>query len=66
MGKTPENLKLAADGEHYEWTQMYAGFADEAEAEGFNEIAAKFRMVLLNRQVRAAEEFTFSDGKSEN
>ena len=45
MGKTPENLKLAADGEHYEWTQMYAGFADEAEAEGFNEIAAKFRMV---------------------
>ena len=42
---TTENLKDAADGENYEWTDMYEGFAKEAEEEGFNEIAAKFRMV---------------------
>ena len=42
---TATNLKDAAAGEHYEWTDMYATFADEAEAEGFTEIAAKFRMV---------------------
>ncbi|MBR6073562.1 MAG: rubrerythrin family protein [Bacilli bacterium] len=42
---TTENLKDAADGENYEWTDMYEGFAKEAEEEGFTEIAAKFRMV---------------------
>ena len=42
---TPENLKAAAEGENYEWTDMYAGFAKEAKEEGFPEIAAKFEMV---------------------
>ena len=39
------NLNDAADGENYEWTDMYDGFAKTAEEEGFTEIAAKFRMV---------------------
>ena len=45
IGNTAENLKEAADGENYEWTDMYAGFADTADAEGFHELAAKFRLV---------------------
>ena len=45
MPSTVENLKDAAAGENFEWTDMYARMADEAEAEGFTEIAAKFRMV---------------------
>ncbi len=45
LGTTPENLKAAASGEHYEWTDMYEGFAKDAEAEGFPELAAKFRGV---------------------
>ena len=44
IGDTKTNLKAAADGENYEWTDMYATFAKEAEEEGFTEIAAKFRM----------------------
>ena len=42
---TEENLKAAADGENFEWTDMYDRMAKEAEEEGFKEIAAKFRMV---------------------
>ncbi|MBR3368325.1 rubrerythrin family protein [Candidatus Saccharibacteria bacterium] len=42
---TPENLKAAAEGENYEWTDMYAGFAETAREEGFKEIAKKFEMV---------------------
>ena len=42
---TQENLKAAAEGENYEWTDMYAEFAKVAEEEGFKEIAAKFRGV---------------------
>ena len=42
---TVENLADAADGENFEWTDMYARMAQEAEEEGFKEIAAKFRMV---------------------
>ena len=42
---TPENLAAAADGENYEWTDMYDEFARVAEEEGFTQIAAKFRMV---------------------
>lgn len=42
---TPENLKDAASGENYEWTDMYEGFAKTAEEEGFPELAAKFRAV---------------------
>ena len=45
IGSTAENLGAAADGENYEWTDMYEGFAKTAEAEGFPELAAKFRMV---------------------
>ena len=45
LGNTAENLLSAAEGENYEWTDMYAGFADTAEAEGFYELAGKFRLV---------------------
>ena len=45
LGDTAENLLSAAEGENYEWTDMYAGFAKTAEEEGFDELAAKFRMV---------------------
>jgi len=45
LGNTAKNLEHAADGENYEWTDMYAGFAETAEKEGFPELAAKFRMV---------------------
>ena len=45
IGDTAENLLHAAEGENYEWTDMYAGFAETAEKEGFPELAAKFRLV---------------------
>ena len=45
LGNTAENLAAAAAGENYEWTDMYATFAKEAEEEGFTELANKFRMV---------------------
>lgn len=45
IGSTAENLKAAAEGENFEWTDMYAKFAEEADAEGFKAIAAKFRGV---------------------
>ncbi len=45
IGSTAENLADAAEGENYEWTDMYAGFAETAEKEGFPELAAKFRGV---------------------
>ena len=45
LSETAENLLAAAEGENYEWTDMYDGFAKTAEAEGFTELAAKFRMV---------------------
>ena len=45
IGSTAQNLGAAADGENYEWTDMYQGFAETAEAEGFPELAEKFRMV---------------------
>ena len=45
LGDTSANLLSAAQGENYEWTDMYDGFAKTAEAEGFPELAAKFRMV---------------------
>ncbi|MBQ8940821.1 MAG: rubrerythrin family protein [Firmicutes bacterium] len=45
IGTTAENLGAAADGENYEWTDMYEDFAKTAEAEGFKALAAKFRMV---------------------
>ena len=45
IGNTAENLLSAAEGENYEWTDMYDGFAKTAEEEGFPELAAKFRLV---------------------
>ena len=45
IGTTEENLEAAADGENYEWTDMYEGFAKTAEEEGFPELAEKFRGV---------------------
>ena len=45
LGNTAQNLLAAAEGENYEWTDMYDTFAKEAEEEGFVEIAAKFRAV---------------------
>ncbi|MEA5039236.1 MAG: rubrerythrin family protein [Clostridiaceae bacterium] len=45
IGSTEENLQAAADGEHYEWTDMYAGFARTAREEGFDEIAKQFEGV---------------------
>ena len=45
LGDTAANLKAAAEGENYEWTDMYAKMADEAEEEGFTQIAAQFRAV---------------------
>ena len=45
IGDTAENLAAAAEGENFEWTDMYEDFAKTAEAEGFPELAEKFRMV---------------------
>ena len=45
IGSTAENLLSAANGENYEWTDMYEGFAKTAEEEGFPELAQRFRLV---------------------
>ena len=75
IGDTAENLSAAAAGENYEWTDMYEGFARTAEAEGFTELAAKFRGVAaiekhheeryraLLHNVEAKEVFAKSDVK---
>ena len=75
IGDTAENLADAADGENYEWTDMYEGFARTAEEEGFAGLAAKFRLVAaiekhheeryraLLRNVEAAEVFAKSEVK---
>ena len=47
LGDTAENLVSAANGENYEWTDMYAGFAKTADEEGFHELAEQFRGVAL-------------------
>jgi rubrerythrin len=47
IGSTPENLKAAAAGEHYETTEMYPNFAEIADKEGFTEIAAVFRKIAV-------------------
>ena len=47
IGTTAENLSDAADGENYEWTDMYENFAKTADEEGFHELAAKFRLVAM-------------------
>ena len=75
IGDTAQNLAAAADGENYEWTDMYEGFAKTAEEEGFPELAAKFRMVAaieksheeryraLLKNVEAKEVFAKSETK---
>ena len=75
IGNTAENLLHAAEGENYEWTDMYDGFAKTAEEEGFPELAAKFRLVAaiekhheeryraLLHNVEAAEVFAKSEIK---
>ena len=50
IDSTAANLLDAAEGENYEWTDMYAGFAETAEKEGFPELAAKFRLVAAIEQ----------------
>lgn len=45
ISDTKNNLASAAEGENFEWTDMYEGFAKTAEEEGFSELAAKFRLV---------------------
>ena len=45
LGNTPENLLHAAEGENYEWTEMYEQFAKDAEEEGFTRLAYQFRAV---------------------
>lgn len=47
IGNTKENLKSAAEGENYEHTEMYPGFAGVAEEEGFSEIAGVFRAIAV-------------------
>ena len=47
LGDTAQNLLAAAEGENYEWTDMYSTFADEADEEGFHELAEQFRGVAL-------------------
>ncbi len=47
IGTTAENLEAAAGGEHYEWTDMYPGFATVAREEGFEEIAAVFEAIAV-------------------
>ena len=75
IGDTAANLLAAAEGENYEWTDMYEGFAKTAEEEGFPELAVKFRMVgavekhheeryrALLHNVEAAEVFAKSEVK---
>ncbi len=45
IGDTAENLETAANGENYEWTDMYDSFAKTADEEGFHDLAARFRLV---------------------
>ena len=52
IGDTAANLKAAADGENFEWTDMYEGFAKTAEEEGFPELADKFRKVDTEHSFR--------------
>lgn len=75
IGNTADNLLHAAEGENYEWTDMYEGFAKTAEEEGFKALAARFRLVAaiekhheeryraLLRNVEMAEVFSKSEVK---
>ncbi len=50
LGNTIENLKSAINGESYEWTDMYPTFANEAEEEGFPEIAKRLRAIAKSEE----------------
>ena len=75
IGDTSANLQAAAEGENFEWTDMYEGFAKTAEEEGFPELAKKFRLVAaiekhheeryraLLKNVETAEVFKKSEVK---
>ena len=75
IGDTAENLLAAAEGENYEWTNMYESFAKTAEEEGFHKLAVRFRLVAavekhheeryraLLHNVQAAEVFAKSEVK---
>ena len=75
IGDTAQNLAAAAEGENYEWTDMYEGFAKTAEEEGFMDLARRFRLVAavekhheeryraLLRNVEAEEVFAKSEVK---
>lgn len=54
LGSTLENLKAAAGGEHEEWSDLYPSFADIADEEGFPEIAAVFRAVMVSEKQHEA------------
>ncbi|MDR0889583.1 MAG: rubrerythrin family protein [Oscillospiraceae bacterium] len=54
LGNTAENLAAAAEGENYEWTDMYDRFAKDADEEGFTELAAQFRGVALVEKAHEA------------
>ena len=51
VGSTVENLQAAAEGENYEWTDMYKRFAEEARAEGYDEIAEKFENMAKIKKI---------------
>ncbi len=75
IGDTAQNLAAAAEGENYEWTDMYDGFAKTADEEGFPELAERFRLVAaiekqheeryraLLRNVETAQVFEKSEVK---
>ncbi len=75
LGTTLDNLNSGAEGENYEWTDMYIGFAKTADEEGFHDLAQKFRMVAdierhheeryraLIKNVQAAKVFEKSEVK---
>ena len=75
LGDTAQTLLSAAEGENYEWTDMYAGFAKTADEEGFPELAQRFRLIAeierhheeryraLLHNVEAAEVFAKSEVK---
>ncbi len=75
IGDTAQNLAAAAEGENYEWTDMYDGFAKTADEEGFPELAERFRLIAaiekqheeryraLLRNVETAQVFEKSEVK---
>ena len=65
IGDTAENLLSAAEGENYEWTDMYDGFAKTADEEGFHELAQRFRLVAAIEK-HHEERLRRSQGKRED